>query len=396
MQREKSRASLDANGRSFTNTKISIWQRMQHFTWAWFTVTMSTGGISSLLAAQPHRFAGLTTIGKIVFIFFLILMLFNITMITIRFCTVRKSLQKSLTHPTESLFFPCAWLSLAVLLVNTHTYGLTACGPWLVTTLRVLFWIYAGCTFVVAVWQYYLLFTAGKHMTIHSMTPAWILPVFPAMLTGTVASIISATQPFEQRLPIIVAGLMYQGLGFLISLVMMALYLYRLMVDGLPDPHLRPGMFMAVGPPSFTSIALIGLAKNIPDNYAYFSNHPLAADVLRPVALAFSLFLWLFAFFFFCISTVACIAAARSMHFSLIFWAFVFPNTGFTIATIDIGNELRSEGVRWVGAGMTICLVVAWLGNLVFQVRAIALGRMLWPGKDEDRDELKGIKSRED
>jgi tellurite resistance protein TehA-like permease len=228
------------------------------------------------------------------------------------------------------------------------------------------------------------------------MTPAWILPVFPAMLLGTVASLLSASQPPVQRLPMLVAGLMYQGLGFLVSLVMMALYLYRLMIDGLPAASLRPGMFMAVGPPSFTSIALIGLAKNIPDHYAYFAAHPLAADALRPVALAFSLFLWLFGAFFFAISAVACLAAIREMRFSLIFWAFVFPNTGFTVVTIDIGNELGSEGVKWVGSAMSICLVVAWLANLVFQGRAIVLGHMLWPGRDEDRDELQSVKSRGD
>ena len=221
------------------------------------------------------------------------------------------------------------------------------------------------------------------------MTPAWILPVFPAMLTGSVASSISGNQPFEQRLPILVAGLTYQGLGFLISLIMMALYLSRLMADGLPDSHLRPGMFMAVGPPSFTALAVMGMANNLPQGYGYFAAHPIAVEVLQLFALVFSIFLWMFAFFFFCIAAVGCLQGTKEMHFSLICWAFVFPNTGFTIATIDIGNRLGSEGIGWVGSIMTIMLVATWLCNLVLQARAIWLKRMLWPGEDEDRDELK-------
>ncbi|KAF2653823.1 hypothetical protein K491DRAFT_500496 [Lophiostoma macrostomum CBS 122681] len=374
--------------------ELPLRERVVHFTWAWFTLTMSTGGISTLLAVQPHQFDGLKTIGKIVFIFFLVLLLFNVSMITLRFILLPRALKASLAHPTESLFFPCAWLSFAVLLLNMEAYGVPYSGKWLVDTLRVLFWIYAGCTFVVAITQYSVLFSAGKHMTIHSMTPAWILPVFPAMLTGTLAGSISASQPVDRRISIIVAGVAFQGLGFLISLMMMALFMYRLMVEGLPDANLRPGMFMAVGPPSFTSIALIDMSRNLPNGYDYFARHQSAVEVLQTVALFISIFLWLFAFFFFCIAAVACVKGANKLQFGLVCWAFVFPNSGWTVATINIGNELESEGIKWVASVMTILLVIVWLVNLGFQARAIVSKRMLWPGKDEDREELKHYKKR--
>lgn len=389
MPQEKDRANRRDNEDPHSADHASLRERVSHFTWAWFTMTMSTGGISNLIHNQPHRFNGQTALGKLVFIVFIVLLVFNLTMISLRFILVPRALRSSLTHPTESLFFPCMWLSFAVLLMNIQAYGVPSCGAWLVTTLRVLFWIYAALTFIIAVGHYHLLFSAGKHMSIHSMTPAWILPVFPAMLTGSVASTISGSQPLDQRLPIIVAGIAYQGLGFMISLIMMALYLSRLMADGLPDARLRPGMFMAVGPPSFTALALMGLSDNLPRGYGYFVVHTLAIDVLQPLALVFSIFLWMFAFFFFCIAAVACIQGWKELPFSLICWSFVFPNTGFTIATIDIGLQLRSEGILWVGSIMTVLLVIVWLTNLVFQVRAIWLKRMLWPGKDEDRDELK-------
>ena len=369
--------------------KISLRERISHFTWAWFTLTMSTGGISNLLKQQPHQFDGLTTIGKIIFIFFIVLLVFNMTMISMRFILNPGTLKSSLTHPTESLFFPCMWLSFAVLLMNIQAFGVPASGPWLLTALRVLFWIYVGCTLVVGVGHYYVLFSAGKHMSIHSMTPSWILPIFPAMLSGSIASSISSEQPPEQRLAIIVAGLACQGLGFLISFIMTALFLGRLMVDGLPAPKLRPGIFMVVGPPSFTALALMGMANNIPQGYAYFGKHPMAMDVLQPLALVFSIFLWLFAFFFFAIATIACLQGMKELYWSLICWAFVFPNTGFAITTINIGNQLESEGIKWVGSIMTVLLVGVWLFNLGMQVRAIIMKNMLWPGKDEDRDELR-------
>lgn len=81
--------------------------------------------------------------------------------------------------------------------------------------------------------EYHLLFT-GKPLTLQSMTPAWILPVFPIMLSGTVASVISGSQPPHQAIPILVAGTTFQGLGILISVFMYSNYIGRLMSSGLP------------------------------------------------------------------------------------------------------------------------------------------------------------------
>ena len=86
--------------------------------------------------------------------------------------------------------------------------------------------------------EYHLLFT-GKPLTLQSMTPAWILPVFPVMLSGTVASVISGSQPPHQAIPILIAGTTFQGLGILISVFMYSNYIGRLMSNGLPSPDVR-------------------------------------------------------------------------------------------------------------------------------------------------------------
>lgn len=65
----------------------------------------------------------------------------------------------------------------------------------------------------------------------------------------------------------------------------------------------------------------------------------------------------------------------------------MFPNVGFTIATIQIGDALVSEGVKWVASGMTIVLVAVWLFVGCTHVRAVWKREILWPGKDEDHDQ---------
>lgn len=251
--------------------------------------------------------------------------------------------------------------------------------------LRVCFWIYAALALLSSVIQYTIVFHGAK-LQIKSMSPLWIFPIFPTLLTGVLASTIAPSQPPSNRLPILVAGVTYLGLGFSVAFILYALYLYRLTQEGFPAPPMRPGMFIAVGPPGFTATGLIGLSRSIPVNYAYFARFPAAPQILRVLALWIGIWLWALAFWFFSFSLIALtlgIAKGR-IRFSMAWWAIVFPNTAFTIATCLIGEELGSEGIKGVASAMTILIVIGWLVVIASNVRAVILSKILWPGRDED------------
>lgn len=256
---------------------------------------MSTGGFALLLSVQPHKFNKILTLGTIVYLFDITLFLILIAAITARFILDPPALRRSLTYPNESLFFATFWLSLPTIIGGMNNYGGDHVGDWLPVVLRVLFWIYCACTTLVAIFQYWYLFTA-KQMTVQSMAPSWILPIFPAMLCGTLASLISSTQPYDQRMPILVAGIAYQGLGIMVSMCMYAVLIARLMEHGLPAPNLRPGLFICVGPPSFTALALIGMSNALPEEYSYFASNPGVIVAVKAMAVFTAIFLWAFAF----------------------------------------------------------------------------------------------------
>lgn len=377
------------------NENLTLRERIKHFTWAWYTTTMATGGLALLISATPHRFKGLSAIGAIIFAIDLILFLGITSTILFRFIVYPGLLKKTLLHRRESLLFATFWLSIATIINNTQVY----IGPIMVNAymngflllIRVAFWVYTTCTFFVAVGLYYTLFTQRKEELL-SITPAWLLPIFPIMLVGTVASSIAGFQPPGHSLPILVAGLTCQGLGFFVALAMYALWLGRLMSVGLP--HGRPGMFIAVGPPSFTALALIGMAndaaKVFPQGFdiSDITNTVLVIDVLRIVALLIAIFLWTLGLWFFFITAIAVIAGIPTGGgFHLSWWTFVFPNVGFTIALINIGKALGSEAILWVTSIMTIMLVCMW-GFVVFnQIKAVLTKKIMWPERDEDYDE---------
>lgn len=361
---------------------------------------MSTGAIAILLSVQPFTFNGLRTIGKIFFILDLVLFITFSALIINRFIVKggKSALIKSLHHPLESFYFGAFWISLDFIIYCIQQYGVASCGPWLVKTLEVLFWAFASCAILVVIFQYHVIFDEEHLPTVHAM-PVWILPAYPFLVLGPLAATLEYSQPRTSALPILIGGILFQGLGWTIAFFMYTLYITRLVNSSLPEPSKMPGMFVAVGPAAYTSTTLVQLGVQaqsvLPNGFLGITSVP-TGDLWKAVGVPIGIFLWLVGFWFFAISAVSNIINAKKMSFTLNMWSIVFPNVGLTIALIQIGQLLDSDGIRGVGSAMTILLVIAWLLIAAGNIRAVWTRQILWPGQDEDGGDVEGHRSRRD
>ncbi|KAG6011296.1 hypothetical protein E4U54_008154 [Claviceps lovelessii] len=363
--------------------KIGFKQRLHHFTWAWYTFPMSTGGLALLILSQPHQFPGLKTIGTIVYILNILIFITVSCLMLARFLLHSGDMSKSIKHPREGFFLPTFFLAVATLITSTDRYAIPKHDIGLVWAVSGAFWLYVSVTLLLAVGQYSYVFAAHR-FGLHTMMPTWILPIFPIMLSGTIASVIAETQPQAAAVPIIVAGLTCQGLGFAVAVLMYAHMVGRLMQAGLPNREHRPGLFMCVGPPAFTALALIGMAKGLPasvdiDRDGRFFD----TGIVRTMALMSAIFLWSISLWWFGIAAVA-VLQSPPKYFHLGWWAMVFPNTGFVLATISIGRELDHQGILWFATGLSICLLCTYLFVLYNHVKAVIKQDIMYPGRDED------------
>ncbi|KAF2829313.1 hypothetical protein CC86DRAFT_368343 [Ophiobolus disseminans] len=368
-------------------TTVGLRDRIAHFTWPWFAATMSTGALAVVLGNTPNTFTGLQTIGKIVYIVDLVMFLvFNGLMIT-RFILVPRKLTASLHHPVEGLFHGTYWVSVALILNGAYVFGNDDTGPWLTKALEVCFWIYCAISFTVSIIQYSMFFRLER-LNVTDAVPAWIFPIYPLLVVGTLAGTILPSQPDSASWKIFIGGILFQGVSWLISFLMYAIYMQRLMTSALPTANVRPGMYVSVGPAGYTSAGLLSLAKQaprlIPPNYWTDTVVP-DGEIVRIIGIMSGLFILLFAYWFFFITTVAILAGIRKMSFSLNWWAFIFPNAGLTLATIQAATALNSEGMNGVASALTILLVVMWFITAAFCIRALWQGDVMWPGKDEDK-----------
>ncbi|KAK7887697.1 hypothetical protein LTR67_009600 [Exophiala xenobiotica] len=376
---------------------LSWKQRMQHVTWAWFTLTMATGGIANVVHDVPYRFHGLYTIGIIFFLMNIVFYIIIWAMIITRFALYPWTFKASFTHPTESLFVPAFAVSFGTILINIVEYGTGNVGAWLNHTVLVLFWIDCGVAIALSI-TIYLILWSTLTFTIARMTPIWIFPAYPLLIIGPHAANLSAKViSLQHAICVIIAGFTIQGIGFLVSLTIYSAFVYRLMTQKLPPEPLRPGMFVSVGPSAFTVSGTIGMAHNLQRVIASsptsrFMDVPglMASRILRLCANWMSLWLWGLAWWFFFISLLSnaeCLRADHRMPFAMTWFSFIFPQTALTTATFAIAEAFDVDAIRVIGCVMTCVLILAWGVVVGCMIRAIINKQVLWPEKGEDKTE---------
>jgi len=228
------------------------------------------------------------------------------------------------------------------------------------------------------------------------MTPLWIFPAYPLLLVGPYAAALSSTtltgQVGTQALDIIIGGVVCQGIGFMLSFMVFAAYIHRLMVDGLPAIASRPAMFISVGPAGFTVTALILMGEEIASCIPaeFMGNGELAGQVTKILAYWSGIWLWGLAIWFFFVSLGAHGSVVRNggMSFAMTWYSWIFPNTALITATFAVAKALdRNYPIEILGCVMTCIIIAVWGMIFVKMGFAIASKEILWPRRQEDRDE---------
>uniref|UniRef100_V5EZ76 Malic acid transport protein n=1 Tax=Kalmanozyma brasiliensis (strain GHG001) TaxID=1365824 RepID=V5EZ76_KALBG len=353
---------------------------------------MSLGGIANLLLSRIIDSTPLFYVGTTLYLLNLLYILILVSLQIARFTLTRASLRWTLSHPLECCFVPTVLLAcatsingLALILGDLPARG------WEMV-LRVLFWAYFTSSLLISLVCYTSLFSRGEQ-SLHHMSPAWVLPIFPLMLCGSVAAVVVPTQTPTAALAMAIGGLTCQGLGFGVSCMMYAVLLLRLMTEGWPPAKARPGLFMNCGPPAFTILCLLGLnseaGRILPVSGTQWG--PLAGQMLAVMATVTSIALWMLSAWFYLLTLASLVQLVwdreerARMEFMLAWWASVFPNTGFAMATNELGTVLGSSAVRGVAKGMVVWLLIVFIGVAVMHVRAVVRREIMVEGKDEDR-----------
>ncbi|CAG8982412.1 hypothetical protein HYALB_00007091 [Hymenoscyphus albidus] len=388
--------------------------RIGCYTWTWFTMTMATGGIANVLHSIPYQSNWLRIIGAIIFLFNMILFLMNCFFITLRFRWNPGSFKSSFKSPSESLFIPAfvsveypifahtadtvKFRSYRTILTNMAQYGIPKTGEWFQTVMQVCFWTYALVTFLASSGMYLIIWST-QTFPIHTMTPIWIFPAYPALMIAPLASNIIASLPNAtaaariNSIAIAYGAICIQGTGFMVSLMIYSAFIYRLMTQKLPRESTRPGMFVSVGPSGFTAVGIVQLGSVVPKIMPNgWLGHPDAAFFLRLLSIMVGLWIWGLCLWFFLVSVgahwqlVLLKKEKHQIHFDMTWYSYVFPNTALISATLAIGKALSSNAIQIFGTVLSALLVGLWIIVFYMMIRALVFKRLLWPGRVDGSD----------
>ncbi|KAK3315028.1 voltage-dependent anion channel-domain-containing protein [Apodospora peruviana] len=390
-------SSLDgivARTKNMSSLKVGLRDRIGCYQWTWFTMNMATGGVANLLFSIPYRSGWLNGVGLAFFFLNIFLFFMNCVLITLRFRWRPGSLLHSFTDQFESLFIPAFVVSVATILITTCQYGVPRAGPWLIQMMEAMFWIYVSASTFASTGMYLTLWST-QVFPIHTMTPIWVFPAYPLLLTAPFgANLISAASTSGQlksinTIAIAMASVTVQGTGFLIAFMIMAAFLYRLMTQKLPRDAQRPGVFISVGPSGFTSAGLVQLGYHTSEIFPTdFMGTQHAVFILRLMAYMAGLWLWGLSIWFFLVSVGSLWKYLRpdnnaKIPFQMTWFSFVFPNTALVTATEQLGRAFDSNGLQIFGCVLAVCIILVWILVFTLMIRCLWLRQLLWP-KEED------------
>ncbi|KAK7948665.1 uncharacterized protein PG986_009551 [Apiospora aurea] len=399
------------------STKVGLRDRIGCHQWNWFTMTMATGGVSNVLHTLPYDVTWLHYIGLVFMMINICFFLANCALAIMRFSFSPGAFIHSFTDQMECLFIPAVhsppghlfhillmmyelWLTYSILqvvsagiiLINVCEYGMPHTGPWLQHVVEVLFWVYITVS-VTASCGMYLILWSTQIFPIHTMTPVWVFPAYPLLLAAPFATnLITGVTHQESgivihRLAISLCALTVQGTGFLISFMVCAAFLYRLMTQKLPQDMQRPGVFISIGPAGFTCAGIVVLGSQVdiilPDDmdgrlYAIWS--------LRVMSIVMGLWLWGLSKWFFVVSVGSLHKYLRKEHtmpFQMTWWSFVFPNTALVTATSALAKAFDNTGLKIYSCVMAAMLIFVWGLVLIRMMKALWRHELLWPKEVE-------------
>ncbi|KAK7032766.1 sulfite efflux pump SSU1 [Favolaschia claudopus] len=339
---------------------------IRHFTWSWHTIVMGTGAVASLVS-RFHFGEGSEAVKVLtLLLFFLNLCFFSIitTATVARYYLFPELWDAMLEHPTQSLFmgaFPMGastLINLSLTIHQTYSYG----GPGFVYALWAFWWLDCAISLFIAIGMIFVMITRQQH-SLGQMSALWLLPVVTLIVAsstgGLMAPALSTLDPAFSALTTTVSfNILLMGLS--LALMIITVYLMRLVVHGPLDTGLILSSFIILGPLGQGGFSMLVNAQNIGHIMLPAPFNPAAIQTICLCA-AWTLFsmglIWL------CIAlcSVGSVLLRQRVPFSISYWGTIFPNAVFALLTVQLGEELKSPVLNYLGAIFSVLVFLLWI-----------------------------------
>lgn len=366
----------------FADKARGIRTRALRFTSSWFSVTMGTGIVNTLLFGLPwlESHAAFRAIGCAFLVGNMILFGAFTFLTLLRYYLSPRIFIAMLHHETHSLFLGTIPMGLVTIVsgiaATGEEYGLKTLDAALV-----LYWITVGLSCLTAFGVPFIMFTQHKHAT-ETMTAAWLLPIVPMITSASVGSTMCKLLLAQDRLSycmtMLIASYLCAGIGMLLAMAIIVLYIQRLVLHHLPPREVIVSSWLPVGPIGQGGYALIELGivatELFPRYTALHSDRPYLNMIAPPMlgsAVLLGLLLWGLGIWFALLAIFSIAAQFRESTttpegkktavFNMGWWAFTFPLGSLTLLTFALGQIFNSIFFKVCSTIMTAAVTALWV-----------------------------------
>lgn len=290
-----------------------------------------------------------------------------------------------LRHPVQSLFLGTFPMGLATI-VNMLVF---VCVPFfggrVVMFVWGLWWVDVVLALGTALVLPFMVMGVHRGNELANMTAVWLLPVVAPIVAAASGGVVADVLP-DPRYAVwtVVTSYILFGMGFPLAMMVLTMYFQRLTMHHLPKKEVIVSVFLPLGPLGQGSFVLMQLGKVarkvFPLTHAFASlSGQSGVDVggiFCVVGHLAGLIIWGFGlvWLFFALASIS----RSRFPFNMGWWGFTFPLGVFAVSTCTIAQDLPSEFLKVVGTGLSVAVVMLWLGIGVEMARRVVGGEIFF------------------
>lgn len=333
---------------------------IRQFTPNWFTVSMGTGVVALIVSEFPMLKALTWQLGTGLWYFNILLFVLFSVLYGLRWAFYPHEAKQIFQHPSMSLFLGTIPMALATILNGFLKYGQPIYGDTAVQIAQTLWYADVVLALLVAWAVPFAMYRHQEH-ALQQMTAVWLLPIVACEVAASSGGLLLGHLAADTHaVAILLGSYVLWGVSVLPAFAILTILMLRLVLHKLPEKELAVSSWLALGPIGTAALALLVLGHQAPTLMASLGLAQLGQFFQQAGILA-SLILLGFGLWWLGIAVLTTLHHAKQdLPFNLGWWGLTFPLGVYTLAILNLAQQLNLAFLYAVGYAFAAILMLLW------------------------------------
>lgn len=333
---------------------------IRQFTPNWFTVSMGTGVVALIVSEFPMIKALTWQLGTGLWYFNILLFVLFSVLYGLRWAFYLHEAKQIFQHPSMSLFLGTIPMALATILNGFLKYGQPIYGDTAVQIAQTLWYADVVLALLVA-WAIPFAMYRHQEHALQQMTAVWLLPIVACEVAASSGGLLLGHLAADTHaVAILLGSYVLWGVSVLPAFAILTILMLRLVLHKLPEKELAVSSWLALGPIGTAALALLVLGHQAPTLMASLGLAQLG-QLFHQAGILASLILLGFGLWWLGIAVLTTLHHAKQdLPFNLGWWGLTFPLGVYTLAILNLAQQLNLAFLYAVGYAFAAILMLLW------------------------------------